>query len=646
VDRLGVAVNNVPLSYAIEDPQIAAVGEGGEVSALNDGTTGLPVSTGGHTSRVGVRIGQRPTHVRFSSDTIRFQAFGDSVTFGAIALDSLGSPVAGGITGVALADPTIGVVMDSSTVHAIGNGVTLATVAVAGIKGQLVIEVNQVPRTLNVSSTFGSAVITLPAGASFPLSCQATDRNGYAIARDPALVASVKGTVTGSGCSDAQVARSGYDTLVFALGAMQVRLPVIVATAPDSVGIVTAAQPLSVDPFYRYVGEDLAKPSILALRPLVTEILAAYGNPTTNLGRARAIRDWVARTAVYPDPTVHPGGSTSNLSVLPPGTTWADVNATLSADEWNRDTDYWTPVSADGYVMLERLLGTLDPSTGQRADDGLMVHVSGAQYRIRDLDSYRYSPCTFQSVLAITLWAAAGLQGLLVHVPEHEPAAVFIPELSRWVYEDVAFSDDYLLDGGGEPLSPLDLLALAKEGSSSRVVPSKVAGPTYDPAVYVQNRTYMSVVPEGAVFVGSRLYMNDVVNATAWTGFMSIVDSSDQTDHPEFASSLVTAAQAFPTLGVSIGALSMSDSVYVANLGSTLPNHQRFERRLNGGPWQAAADIDVLPFGACRVEYRRVDAQGNTSALTVVDVWAPRATDFPKTADPASVRAHASLCVE
>src|SRR5258706_11948267 len=50
-----------------------------------------------------------------------------------------------GITGVALVDPAIAVVTDSSTVHATGNGVTHATVAVAGITGQVVIDVNQVP---------------------------------------------------------------------------------------------------------------------------------------------------------------------------------------------------------------------------------------------------------------------------------------------------------------------------------------------------------------------------------------------------------------------------------------------------------------------------------------------------------------------
>src|SRR5205814_1047443 len=113
------------------------------------------------------------------------------------------------------------------------------------ITGDVVVEVNQVPTVLNVSLTFGSPVITLSAGAPLPVSCAAFDKNGYAIARDPVLVGSRKGTVTGSGCADARVAHSGYDTLMFASGNVQVPLAVIIATTPDSVGVLATAQPLT-----------------------------------------------------------------------------------------------------------------------------------------------------------------------------------------------------------------------------------------------------------------------------------------------------------------------------------------------------------------------------------------------------------------
>jgi len=105
-------------------------------------------------------------------------------------------------------------------------------------------------------------------------------------------VAHGEGTVTGNGCGDATIQRSGYDTLVFRDGSAQARVPGLWSTG-DSVAVCSglAARDRRANPF---VGEDLANPSILALRPLLADILADYGNPTSNLDRARAIRDWVA----------------------------------------------------------------------------------------------------------------------------------------------------------------------------------------------------------------------------------------------------------------------------------------------------------------------------------------------------------------
>jgi len=112
------------------------------------------------------------------------------------------------------------------------------------------------------------------------------------------------------------------------------------------------------------------------------------------------------------------------------------VNRVLTPQEWNVDNTYWGGQDYEGYAMLNRLLGTLDPATGSRADDGMMEHIGGARYRIRDIQSYHYVACTYQAIIANVLWAAAGLQGMRVTILDHDPAAVFIPELGRWVYED------------------------------------------------------------------------------------------------------------------------------------------------------------------------------------------------------------------
>jgi hypothetical protein len=649
VDRRGAPVPSAAVAYTVEDTTIAAVDQAGQVQARANGATRLLAVADGNTGVIDLLIAQRP--VRVLADTIRFDALGDVKTVSAVALDSLGSPVSGGVTSVTVADSAVALASDSVTVVARGNGVSTASVTVAGISGEAVVVVDQVAATLDVAVTFGNPIVTLPAGATLPLSCVASDRNGYAIARETGLVRTVKGTVTGNGCADATIQRSGYDTLVFAMGAAQARVPVIVATRPDSVGVVAAAWPLATDERIHFVGEDLANPSILALRPLVADILADYGNPTSNLDRARAIRDWVARTAIYPDGWVRPDTTTSNLSVLPPGKTWVDVTRLLTLDRWNADATYWRQFYADGYRVLDRLLGTLDQTTGLRAEDGMMEHVAGSRYRIRDVDSYHYLACSFQAFIVNALWAAAGLHGTIVPVLDHDPTAVFIPELGRWVYEDATYNEEYLLDGVGEPLSPLDLLAVSTAGQSGRLHAVKMRGPSFDPAPYPPVRAYVDagMHPEGMIIMGAGLYRRWVGDVNFAMHYVMVdVQALHSAPAPWGDPNLyapVAAEVAFPMLAPMIVEVSVEDSVQVVRLASTFPNHQRFERRLAGQDWEGVSDVDVLPVGATKVEYRSLDAIGNISASALVDVWAPRTEDFVQSAPSGSIRAQARYWV-
>ncbi len=297
--------------------------------------------------------------------------------------------------------------------------------------------------------------------------------------------------------------------------------------------------------------------------------------------------------------------------------------------------------------MLDRLLGTLDPATGLRADDGLMERVSGAQYRMQDIDSYHFFLCTYQTVLTVKLWAAAGLQGLLLQVNGHDPAAVFIPDLGHWVYEDPGYNNEYLLDGVGDPLSPVELLSLSTNGIVSRAIPSRIPGPAYDPETYIHDETYVNAINRrGYRIVGSRMYTFNVPNPTPW-GRIVMIDVPDL-DTSSFSNQAVyprvTPDVAFPGLGVVVTTVSVSDSVFVVSLGSTYPHHERFERRIDGGDWESVAAQDVLPVGACRVEYRSVDHAGTRSANSLLDVWAPRTDDFLEVSTASAVRQETRLC--
>jgi hypothetical protein len=197
-------------------------------------------------------------------------------------------------------------------------------------------------------------------------------------------------------------------------------------------------------------------------------------------------------------------------------------------------------------------------------------------------------------------------------------------------------------------MSPTDLLALSSAGEASRLHATKHLGPSFDPEVYVALTSYLNEGnPGGMVIMGSQLNNRLVGVVVAGTGSWPVryvqidvprlAEESAFSDPTRYAR--VTGADAFPALGVVVGGIQVEDSVYVVHLSSTLPNHQRFERRLDRENWESVADVDVLPVGAVRVEYRSVDVAGNPSASAMLDVWAPRTEDFVQSASPGSVRA-------
>jgi len=650
-DSLGAPIAAPALSYDVSDRQVATFSAGRTLEAVNPGAAVVTVrdSVSGISTSAPVVVRQRVAAIEVTPTQVRFDALFEAISLSATARDRLGSVVPGVALDYSISDTAVAVLESGAQLLSVAPGRAVLTVRdpETGTVGTAPVSVEQVATRLNVAVTFGSPIVTMPAGASLPLTCQAFDKNGFEVAQEPLLVGSVKGTVGGAGCSDARIVHSGYDTLRFALGTAQARVPVTVSTG-DSVSVVAAAQPLTDVERIRFVGEDLANPSILALRPLVQDILAAYGNPASNLGRAGALRDWLARTAIHPQASLHPDGSTRNLSVLPTGTTWADVNA-LPWLKTFEDRDYWWSVGYDGYAMLNRLLGTLDPSTGRRADDGLMVHVDGVRYGIRDIESYRYALCTFQDVMLNVLWAAAGLHGMLISTVDHDAAAVFIPELGRWAYEDPTYNEEYVLDGTGEPLSPADLLTVSSVGEAGQLRAVKRTGPSFDPQSYIDGATYInSGHPNGMVIMGSQLH-NRAVGMPGWSVLLVQINvprlDAEWPFNDPVTYARVTSTEAFPTLGPFVQDLRLDDSVYVVQLSTTFPNHERFERRLKGGTWETVPNLDVLPVGACRVEYRSVDAVGSISASAVLDVWAPRTEEFVRSALLGSVRGRAPHCV-
>jgi len=165
-------------------------------------------------------------------DTVRFTALSDTMSLQGTAVDSLGSPVGNEVTEVSVADDLVAESAGVASLRARGNGVTSALLTVAGLTKQVAVVVDQVATRLDVRLDNAKPIITLRVGESLPLTCQAFDRNDFAVLRD-AQVKSAIGTVVGEGCSHVAVQRSGYDTLQFTLGNATASAPIIVAAAPS-----------------------------------------------------------------------------------------------------------------------------------------------------------------------------------------------------------------------------------------------------------------------------------------------------------------------------------------------------------------------------------------------------------------------------
>src|SRR5439155_15931142 len=112
-DRLGSTIAGAALTYHSAAPVVATVSASGSITAVGNGVARVTALAQAESAVVTVRVAQRPVRVAVSSDTLRFVALGDMLSFWAVAIDSLGSPLAGGVEGLAVVDTTVVTQVDS-----------------------------------------------------------------------------------------------------------------------------------------------------------------------------------------------------------------------------------------------------------------------------------------------------------------------------------------------------------------------------------------------------------------------------------------------------------------------------------------------------------------------------------------------------
>ena len=278
---------------------------------------------------------------------------------------------------------------------------------------------------------------------------------------------------------------------------------------------------------------DLNDGRLLAIHSLVADIYASYGmvDDAPAIVRARILRDWVARHMVHPDSRFHPDSCNTNKGVLPPGVTWAKVNAILNDSRVNEDQEFWASYHYDGYAMIDALLGTFNRFSGSRSEDGLMLQVSPGHFRIRDITEFRYLLCTYKVAVLQVLWAAAGFQSMMLSSNAHDTAAVLIPDIG-WVYSDPTFNEELYAFGNTEPLSPQKIFELIHNGDRDAIFPLKSftenqPRPLWDTEQFIpQEITYITMVPEAFTYLRACLN-NQLLGGNSNREIITIEGSED-----------------------------------------------------------------------------------------------------------------------
>lgn len=391
-----------------------------------------------------------------------------------------------------------------------------------------------------------------------------------------------------------------------------------------------------------YLGDDFRRPEFSNVRPLVDEIFGVYGNPTTNLGKLRVLRDWVARVAIHPHPPFH-ADIHKNTHVLPLGWDWAMFDGiSEDGERWLRDSKFWASYRLNGYKMLNRLLN-LD---GTEAHP-MMERIGPAEYRIKKLtenvndpEVYRTVLCTYQAEMLIALAASISIHGILVSTVAHDTSAFYLPELAKWVYMDPTFNEDYIWVSSasailppeapkGSVASPAELYTASAMGVMREVfLATKIQGPSWERSVYVDSAddsraTYLGdSSPYGWIVMGSNLIQE---YASPFRTNMVMYDSPFFHDHPDDPITIAFSERrrvpdmhiVFPTLGVSImGEAPLEKASVSIELASNWPYHDHFEISGGDGIWESLTGSLVLTVGEGKTfQVKSVDKSQGASTI-------------------------------
>lgn len=246
-DALGFPIAGQDFTYAVADTTVATVTATGVVRSLTNGVTLVTISGASQSTKVVVRVTQRPVRITVTQDTVRFTYLGETQTVSAQVLDSLDHPIQGIPVRLVPGDTSILEVVDSTSVRAKRNGVSpLAFEAGTLTAGQLGL-VTQVPEQVTVALDDTLPIQSFAQDSLLPLRCRLLDHLGNDVvsgtAAEPQVLPSAAGRWSGTTCSDLRIRASGLDTLRVVWDTLSASLPVVLAVRP----IVSNVRALPLD---------------------------------------------------------------------------------------------------------------------------------------------------------------------------------------------------------------------------------------------------------------------------------------------------------------------------------------------------------------------------------------------------------------
>jgi hypothetical protein len=442
-------------------------------------------------------------------------------------------------------------------------------------------------------------------------------------ATEPAKIKNINPDFGGLAISDTATTQSSEKQATSMIGDCRVFI--------SSSNMGSRIQPLDLS----YIGDDFQRSEFSNVRLLVSEIFSVYENPSTNLGKLRVLRDWIARMAIHPHPPLH-AGVDKNTHVLPSGWDWSMFDGISENEQrWARDSQFWDDYGLNGYNMLNRLFN-LD---GTEAHP-MLEKLGPAEYRIKTLtenvndpEVYRTVLCTYQAEMLITLAGSIGIHGILVSTYGHDTSAFFLPELAKWVYMDPTFNEDYILASSGIVASPRELYVASVKGVARDVfLATKIQGPSWERTVYVDSSddvraTYLGDSnPYAWIVMGSNLMQ---FLTKPWFAMNLVMyDAPFFYEYPDDPATVAFSNRkrvsdmevVFPTLGVSIVRTTPLDQISVSvALASNWPYHDHFEISDEDGIWGPLIGDLVLTVAASKtIQVKSVDKTGCSSTIALM----------------------------